>query len=1029
MGKQIFKTLIVGLGGTGQTVIRDIKKHLLEKYDEIPPMVKFLAFDCAERDYVDDAFRYSINGERRETKQFNLEISEFCQLTLPDVEVLREDPNCQNLNYQQLATAYQKTSGHETMGQRVLGRAYLLSNAGLVIHTLQNVVEMLNRIEVNSATESDTAYFVPDTHLQVYIVASLAGGFGSSAILDMNRMVQLAGVDLHTITVDGYVHQISGLFFLPSFFSTKPHTLNARINAYVALSELDHTLNLNDRGQYPIGCVELENDFNEYAGIKDYKKVEYRDVFLVDSETMNGRRLSLQEASGIMAAYIVEAVSTLANAERTVGTTATHYRHNVDGKKQYYEGVGYAEMRFDRQNLANYLLNKRLATLMDQYYFDDTTRLYDVVNTFIYDNRLDEGWRDVSTGWDDRAEINQLTDSIFGIYDSRFSIDSIDMLMPQPGLNAAGQIVENKQDYMEALQIKIKACIREFEIVKEGELVNSLIALLEERQVDRGFSRFPELAKYLSRSLARMKEGLEEEIAYCRGRLHELEEGLDRLVSMISENSDRGFLGIGNRLEKQNQLIGLYHSLVVGHGSDQEPTLARLTLELGRKEKAIAVYEKLLNIVKDYYEEKSIETAGGEMMLQVSGKSVEIRNRFELLRLAVEKEIEHFKFPSGANTMTVFADNCFKNYFDVHPQVPFESFDFFHQETWDAHLKEVLLEGSIDEVNNLSAMRDVLLQLLPDSSLVVQIQNGIDICELLVRCFGNFAEVEDSNDFDRYPQLGLFDQLQKLLEPLWSWKQFFDMHAMSVSQWNYVGYYGIDDFHDSVYKDLGLDCFLHNTLFHARTTDHDRLLFTIHEMAIPAFKLKDAVDWAREYNKADGSFYAFSDVRLEQIDMIVPDSEYIKGDIAWAYGWMFGLISSADHKIQVKPTDEFMIINGGKKSDSGYFNYFNAHVRVPSDLAACHKRFIRDEELSSDIYDQVLALLEADPRGSIDKLFHWVNEGRMWENRGKQMESMSDEERWVVQKEVSFLARLFDRLNSPELKISLDENTGKIITQ
>lgn len=1028
MGKQIFKTLIVGLGGTGQTVIRDIKKHLLEKYDEIPPMVKFLAFDCAERDYVDDAFRYSINGERRETKQFNLEISEFCQLTLPDVEVLREDPNCQNLNYQQLAIAYQKASGLGTMGQRVLGRAYLLSNAGLVIHTLQNVVEMLNRIEVNTTTESDSAYFVPDTHLQVYIVASLAGGFGSSAVLDMNRMVQLAGVDLHTITVDGYVHQISGLFFLPSFFSTKPHTSNARINAYVALSELDHALNLNDREQYPIGCLELDNDVNEYAGIKDYKKVEYRDVFLVDSETMSGRKLSLQEASGIMATYIVEAESSLGNAERMVGASATHSWHSVDGKKQYYEGVGYAEMRFDRQNLVNYLLNKRLATLMDQYYFDDTTRLYDVVNEFIDYNKLNEGWRDVSTDWDDRAEINELTDSILEILDNRFSEDTIDMLKPQPGPNAADQIVENKQDYIEALQQKIKACIREFETVKEGELVNRLIALLEERQVDCGFSRFPELAKYLSRSFTRMKEGLEEEIAYCRGRLHELEEGLDRLAILISENSDKGFLGIGNRLEKQIQLIELYYSLVVGHGSDQEPTLTRLTLELRRKEKAIAVYEKLLNIIKSYYEEKSIETAGGEMMLQVRGKSVEIRHRFEVLRMKVEKEIEHFKFPSGANNMTVFVDNCFKNYFDTHPQAAFESFHFFPQQTWNTHLKQVLLEESITEESNVSAMRNFLLRLLPDSSLVEQIQDGMDICELMLKCFGKYDDIDDIQDYDRYPQLGLFEQLQKLLEPLWSWKQFYDSESLSVTQWNLVGF-GVDNYHDSVYEDFGLERFLGNRFAHSETTDHDRLLFTIHEMAIPAFKLKDAIDWAREYNKAGDSFYAFSDVRLEQIDMIVPDSEYIKGDIAWAYGWLLGLIASVDQRIQVKPTDEYMVRNGVTKGDSGYFNYFNAHVYSPSDLAVCHKRFIRDEELSGDIYDQVLALLAADMRGSINKLVYWVNDGGMWENRGKQIDSMSDEERLVVQKEVSFLARLFDQLNSPEQKITLDENTGKILTQ
>ncbi|MBQ3734423.1 MAG: hypothetical protein II859_10735 [Bacteroidales bacterium] len=41
MAKNISKTLIIGLGGTGQTVIREIKKRMLRTYGEIPDLVKF----------------------------------------------------------------------------------------------------------------------------------------------------------------------------------------------------------------------------------------------------------------------------------------------------------------------------------------------------------------------------------------------------------------------------------------------------------------------------------------------------------------------------------------------------------------------------------------------------------------------------------------------------------------------------------------------------------------------------------------------------------------------------------------------------------------------------------------------------------------------------------------------------------------------------------------------------------------------------------------------------------------------------
>ena len=72
MAKDISRTLIIGLGGTGQSVIRDIKKRLFRRYGEIPSLVKFLSIDTDNDAYQDTPFPYYYNGENRETKRYNL---------------------------------------------------------------------------------------------------------------------------------------------------------------------------------------------------------------------------------------------------------------------------------------------------------------------------------------------------------------------------------------------------------------------------------------------------------------------------------------------------------------------------------------------------------------------------------------------------------------------------------------------------------------------------------------------------------------------------------------------------------------------------------------------------------------------------------------------------------------------------------------------------------------------------------------------------------------------------------------------
>ena len=103
--------------------------------------------------------------------------------------------------------------------------------------------------------------------------------------------------------------------------------------------------------------------------------------------------------------------------------------------------------------------------------------------------------------------------------------------------------------------------------------------------------------------------------------------------------------------------------------------------------------------------------------------------------------------------------------------------------------------------------------------------------------------------------------------------------------------------------------------------------------------------------------------------------------------------------------------------DSGYVDCF----KQASDLNVCHQEFTHDKVLCTDIYNQVMDRLNTDIFGCIIKIFHWINDGLIWQNRGKLQSSMNEQERLVIQNEPMFLTKRFAKLNSPSVTVKYEE--------
>lgn len=1027
MAKDISRTLIIGLGGTGQTVIRNIKKRLFRRYGEIPELVKFLSFDTDNQDYEDTPFKYYYDGENRETKKYNLKKGEFLKIGRPGLDVLRDDPNCRNLNFEELEKVYGLSNGIGANGFRVMGRAHFLFNSDtLIMPQLSSTVQELRNADLLEKERAEKGYNVSNNNINVYVIASLAGGTGSSAFLDLSRMLQYAGINVQPMGVT-QTDRIFGMFFMPAFFKDKPNTPNIQINTYVALSELDYCLGLNDRQAYPAGSIALENDENGYGTYTNYTPVRYSNVYLIDVDTEKGHAHTFGEAAGYVASFIAASIAATSAALDSSYSNSTHCMHDIDGKKQLYSGLGYCEIRFERQNLVKYLLNRQIRDVLRTYKDGDDSYDIDlIVDNFIEQHKLNEGWKNEEDDIDTRAELNELTDSIANLKDK--SLTGIVLGKVQKGKTAADNVETNKVKYINTLSSEVDKLIRSF-ASKEKIIIGDLDKLLCECQSRKGFGKFPDLAKRMKNSFSNMKNGLDEELKKHIDDIKKLETELIKLKQTISANSSSGIIFgmIGNKQDVQQTALSSYYKKVeLISASDKTQTLGSLTVEVARKNAAISLYDKLISKIEEFYKEEEKITATGKKTYEFSGTYTEVQQTFDSFSSIVGLENDSYKPSKAAKNEIIFVDAYFKEYFENHKTEAFELSEQSFDEL-ESYISKIFSERPIVDNELLAKMRVFLLGLLPDDAKIKKIQNYImSLDDLFVDCFGKAANIEDDRDIVRYPHLGLFGQLDALFDSLWQYQAFKGSNSQQVAPQCVVGVYNTES--HILDKNNGYSSHLPNThkYQYINLGDPDKIVFMLQETAIPAFKMKDAATWLAEYNKMKKVTYSFSDKRMEGIDMICPEKLNEEGEIAWAYGWLFGLIANVNGRYQVKPSGGYMAKEKRVKGNSGYYDYFKNKCQKPSDLSVCHRHFIRDEELFEDIYSQAMNLLDGDKPGNIVKISHWVNDGEMWNNRGKLQTSMEGDERLVIQNEPKYLSTRFERLSSTTLSIKFDVNTQKI---
>lgn len=225
----IKRTVLIGIGGTGQRVLQYVKGEFQKHFPKgVPPAIKLIAFDT-------DTQR-STTGAIGPIAALHVP-SEFKHLTATGVRRL-----LQLREIQAWAPPLDKWDLSDIVSgtgqRRASGRLALFNNALAVYNTLKNTIAQVKGVDVKDIMELWPEFQIAEpthTPVEVYVVASLAGGTGSGMLLDIGFMVR-------DIIGEEGPDRIIGIFLLPGIFTSFPASDFARGNAYAALKELDFWL-------------------------------------------------------------------------------------------------------------------------------------------------------------------------------------------------------------------------------------------------------------------------------------------------------------------------------------------------------------------------------------------------------------------------------------------------------------------------------------------------------------------------------------------------------------------------------------------------------------------------------------------------------------------------------------------------------------------------------------------------------------------------------------------------------------------
>ena len=345
-------TIIIGLGGTGQKVVRRVKRRLREAFGDVP-IIRYLVIDTDStanqpgEEPLEDHERVEMRGFDLNQVLENLERFPSIREWWPASD---------------LRPGFIRGGAPQQM--RCAGRLALFSKYSDFIPKLREATNALAEIENYTKTEEmstpERRYIVErggegvPLMAKVFIILSLCGGTGSGILLDVAYLCRYLLRGLHP--------RINVMAVLPTALDTIPTIGRTtiirdknRANTYACLKEIDHFLS-NPRWVclYPDG-VRIEVSAPPF----DF-------MYMVDLRNQRGERLnSIDDICEMIASAIFLSTGLPTAREMERQDTISHVTlAKVQGKFRSYSSVAITSLIFPKERILDYCSAKMAEALI-----------------------------------------------------------------------------------------------------------------------------------------------------------------------------------------------------------------------------------------------------------------------------------------------------------------------------------------------------------------------------------------------------------------------------------------------------------------------------------------------------------------------------------------------------------------------------------------------------------------------------------------------------------------------------------------
>lgn len=281
--KRMRATLLIGLGGTGQKVLVQLKARYVRNYGSVPKPIEFLAFD------TDQTVEETALGSQRIRLTPGTELINIGNVET--AEIVNQLPRFPAMAAWMSEDKERFPIRAVTMGAqqvRPLGRLAFFWHVGRIYTSIQAAVRRLTHLGQD----------VEKRGVNVFIVSSVCGGTGSGIFLDTAYLVRRVISDMGVPTSSCY---INGVLALPSVFPTvDPQGIES--NAFAALSELDYLMD------NPTWNVDYNNELVKVVSAPGQRP--FNICYLIEAQNENFQNLSgLEEIAPMIAEAIYLQVS------------------------------------------------------------------------------------------------------------------------------------------------------------------------------------------------------------------------------------------------------------------------------------------------------------------------------------------------------------------------------------------------------------------------------------------------------------------------------------------------------------------------------------------------------------------------------------------------------------------------------------------------------------------------------------------------------------------------------------------------